>query len=1150
MKEKILALTLWILTININAQGNLIEDFNLSKKVNVSNNYNTGKVGISIPLYNIDLGDLKLESALSYTQEIPKGEPSWVGTNWDYNPFGKIIIAYRDPSKFLAPFTILNGAPNGYNLPQNIVGMPPVDYCVLTPDADLVASKFAIMNNPPSIIKSSKPNKFYFDFFGYNGYMIYDNTGKLIVNSDKGNLKAEFIGNKCYNLYNPINNIPKIIIKDDLGNQFYFGGDFDTADIYYGEMRFDNNWYHSTNSNYYTMAHTNYLSALYLKKVILANGRVIEGFYKQGNRSTLDPYINGGVYMKQDYPYNLPSKATLLANNIFMGVDQAEQFDTATMSADMYNVVNEKVTKVTIFQKTSVLDSIKISDYGSIKFDYLQRTNELTKPFLSTLKIKSAKKEVKSISFNYATLNNSTFLQSLINNQDEYKFDYYSDFANTVSSYPKGLIKNLIYPTKGSESFEFEPNKVSKRLLYSSNDTRSSETWADNLDLIVDGFRVKKITKTSFLDNYTTNFSYLDDNGKESGIFSYYSSFAEGGTTFSPNNITSWVTSKYQGYFDDYVKYSAVTEDIVGKEKSKYYFTDLITNPDSIAAKGVQVPNPGSTVPIQKLTLRVNKSDERGKLYKVEKYNSNNELVFKEETKYTNFLDNANPIKEISPTCLDCKITDDRYYVATENGYDFWQYQPIQPYLPKSVKTWTKLGGDVIENKRYLKYNTSYQYWHSLPIEEKSESLGKTKIVSTYYPGDIIRNQSTCISGNCPTDTDLVGEKFSMYKDMANKGTNYPVLQLLTNNFGKTSLTENIYKKNSTSGNLIKLDKTRASLLGSNFSANSYNQAQVYNKEHFELYDSFGNLLQSKSENGITITTIWGYKQTYPIAKIVGASYNQVVSAFGLDGNNLNSYLELDIVKKSNSDIDESSEQSLATSLKNFKNTLIDYHVTTTTYDPLVGNKIGNSPSGVIESNRYDIFGRLEKVIDADNHIIKEYSYNYAPMRFYNEKYTKVFYKNNCPSWMVGQPYTYTVPANTYISFISPEDANLMAQNNASANGQAEANTNGSCGFISCGFTPNYYVNPGFTSIQQTGPNHIKIIMTFSANPPSGMSWANSGISVGYIGADCKPLSNKSIASGTYMVNIDTSGYVTISSSNFSGPPAGSPVGFSVEYDK
>lgn len=1089
------------------AQGNMVEDYNISKKVNVSNIYNTGKVGVSIPLYKIDLGEIALESSLNYKQEIPEGEPSSVGTNWDLSAFGKIVIGYSEPSKIISPYIRPEGpADDGYQIPLESK-FANIKYCVVS--EKIFPSKYNLLSNA-SKIDEKLGNTFYFDFLGYSGYMIYDNTGKFIVYCEQGDLKAEFYGNKCYSLHQPMSNIPQIIMKDDKGNEFYFGGDFNAADIYYAHVKFT---IICTNcsANHYTNNHVNYLSSLYLKKVVLASGRTIEAFYQEGNKSIMDPFVNGGVYLKADYPYGIPSKATLLSNNLFLGVDDGKQYDNRTVFHANAGYINDKTTDATIYQKMAVLDYIKVSDYGTVKYMYSQLNNQLTKPFLTSIIINSNGKNSNLIDFQYINLNNSTYLQSLTNNHDQYHFSYYTDF-NTGSGNKGGLLKAVMYPTLGTEFFEYEPNIISKRYWFWNN---SSTLGDSNMD--VEGFRLKKVIKKSGTDNYTKNYYYTNDNLTNSGILTFY----DANIADYINSSGYSITSGYKGKFDDYVRYSQVTEEIVGKEKTKYYFTDLITNSDSL----VSSINPATNNNYH-FTLR--KNDERGKLYKMERYDKDNELVFRQETKYTNFLKNTGPISEINPTCLNCKITDDRYYLVRSPGR-FYQF--VLPYLPLSVKTQEKIGNTISESIRYFKYNTSYLYWHPYPIEEKTESLGKVITRRTYFPGDILRKNSSCITGNCPTDTDVVGEKFSVYKDMIANNINVPVINTLKIDSNKTSLTESIYKRNNTSGNLLELDKTRVSLLNVDFTADTYNQAKVNNKELFELYDFRGNLLQAKTENGLPMTTIWGYNSTFPIAKIKGATYAQVMTALGLDGSDLNSYLQLDIVKKSDLDLNDTSEQQLLNSLKDFRNALAGYQISTYAYDPLIGVKSITPPSGISEFYTYDAWNRLEKVLDANQNIVKEHTYNYKEASVYqNSPKSQTFLGYNCNYIQTPDPYTYTVPQGTYSSHFSQSDADDMAQDNIQVYGQNAANTNGTCTYkpFNCTISTesSYHDNSSYFFNKITNLNYDIYYGSICFNTKA-YNWGAIGNrqKVGKINGICRPRLSKSKFNPTgWSITIDNNG--------------------------
>lgn len=135
-----------------------------------------------------------------------------------------------------------------------------------------------------------------------------------------------------------------------------------------------------------------------------------------------------------------------------------------------------------------------------------------------------------------------------------------------------------------------------------------------------------------------------------------------------------------------------------------------------------------------------------------------------------------------------------------------------------------------------------------------------------------------------------------------------------------------------------------------------------------DLYDDRGNVIQVTSHDGKKITTIYGYYQTLPIATIEGATYAQV------------SGLIQNIVNASDADAANSAkEPQLLTALDAFRNhdQMKDFRITTYTYDPLIGATTVTSSNGMRETYKYDIRNRLEKVLDKDGTILKEYKYNY-----------------------------------------------------------------------------------------------------------------------------------------------------------------------------
>lgn len=72
---------------------------------------------------------------------------------------------------------------------------------------------------------------------------------------------------------------------------------------------------------------------------------------------------------------------------------------------------------------------------------------------------------------------------------------------------------------------------------------------------------------------------------------------------------------------------------------------------------------------------------------------------------------------------------------------------------------------------------------------------------------------------------------------------------------------------------------------------------------------------------------------------------------------------------------------------------------------------------------------------------------NLSPI-YRNIQYSQDFTRNNCSEGESGTVVTYTVPAHTYTSTISQAAANALAQADIAANGQAYANSHGSCNIV------------------------------------------------------------------------------------------------------
>ncbi|MCJ7936204.1 MAG: hypothetical protein MUW56_21875 [Chryseobacterium sp.] len=182
-------------------------------------------------------------------------------------------------------------------------------------------------------------------------------------------------------------------------------------------------------------------------------------------------------------------------------------------------------------------------------------------------------------------------------------------------------------------------------------------------------------------------------------------------------------------------------------------------------------------------------------------------------------------------------------------------------------------------------------------------------------------------------------------------------------------------KKNvSDVGKIISRSETKyddaTNLLASSVLSYDLQNNTVSTKVTYDQYDSKGNPEQYTTKDGIPVTIIWGYNQTFPIAKIEGAKLSDITQSL-IDN----------IVIASNTDAaaSNSDETPFLSVLDNFRkdSSFYNYQITTYTYDPFIGVASITPPSGIREIYKYDSAKRLEKVMDVNGKVLKEFKYHY-----------------------------------------------------------------------------------------------------------------------------------------------------------------------------
>jgi YD repeat-containing protein len=233
---------------------------------------------------------------------------------------------------------------------------------------------------------------------------------------------------------------------------------------------------------------------------------------------------------------------------------------------------------------------------------------------------------------------------------------------------------------------------------------------------------------------------------------------------------------------------------------------------------------------------------------------------------------------------------------------------------------------------------------------------------------EIIRNNSSTSTTLYKYPFNLIGIEQSPYMQNLvdlNRISEPVITELFT---GDEKISEHHYKYESSiaTGNLVLVVEQHDKKGNGNININNIENRKV----RITKYDS-GKILEYKLESGIPITLIWGYQDSYPIAKIENATYSQVSSQIQI----LKTLSNLDY--DSCLDSESCNEKDLRSALGNLRDTLPNASVTTYTYDPLIGVTSITDSRGNITYYKYDDFNRLISVKDSEGKIISKNEYHY-----------------------------------------------------------------------------------------------------------------------------------------------------------------------------
>lgn len=1020
IKNKIIALIFFTVTAPFYfGQSNIPvikspQTYNIEKFGNIPVSMNTGSVAYDINLFNYNdiYNGEGYNIGLRYygTGFVPAKKSNYTGLDWSLDIGGTISREVRGVAddfypENIASFTTLYGYLEGMRA------------CTKT-NNDIYNQNYSQLpvGNGGIGVKCGnysyeiEPDKFSFNFMGNSGYFFIGNDMKPVIISDNKNLKIDISGLSSRQPLHPqLTNGSKcltkpttIIITDEKGIKYSFGGNYENLDISYSlQAGAENQLSRFT------------ITAWNLYKIEYPNSKTIEIKYRADAMNAVDRNfcVNAADVLNIKEPFQL-----MLDHNIIYKQEFVETNSNYSIGNLLYSgTIDWGTTSVATSgpvegrsgTKKSFPSSVLLDGKTILTFDYQRYDKYAPTQAIPSWKLKNiifydivGANIIKEVNLDYYRHKDYFFLNSLkmfkktpasADYFQQYSFDYYNaddlpyendgkldywgyfnnrpmnrmipnftlnkttgDYTitdNTREPNPSvcsvGLLKTIIYPTKGKSEFIYEPHQYSKKV--DRNSTSQFKNVLIQASGSVGGGRLNKIINYSnngsqigikeykYISNYSPNGVSITSSGIMSNYYRNIDYWREIVSNGAGNSTIEYLKAYSDNMLDTAmnsfpVQYSEVTEIDNNKGYTKYYFTDYSAYPDSPESK--EVYNNRSTYPNNtfsyapsnmgniNLPYRSN-NYKRGKLYKQEIYDQNfNKL----KSSNTEFID----VSEVIPNNFTTYVADraiSKYFFKLYGG----SFSP------------GKTISDDILNSNVLSSKSEYFY-------QSSNGVNLSKIKSTNTDGKI-------------TETN--------YQYAHEKGNQ----KLINANIVDTPLETSVLEKQNINdaGKLVSKSEVKydnptnvyPSMALSYDLPNGTPSAKVI----YDLYDGKGNLQQYTTENGVSVTIIWGYNNTQPIAKIEGAKLSDIQQSF-IDS--IVNASDTDALAGRNND-----ESAVLSVLNSFRNSLSNYQITTYTYDPLVGVRSITPPSGIRESYVYDSANRLEKVIDVNGKVLKEMKYNY-----------------------------------------------------------------------------------------------------------------------------------------------------------------------------
>jgi len=989
------------------------QTYNIEKFGNIPVSMNTGSLSYDVNLFNYEdiYNGNGYNIGLRYygTGFVPAKKSNYVGLDWSLDIGGSISREVRGlPDDFFSDW------PKSQGLYGHLEGVKTSNKT----NDDIYNSNYPLWTSGSGGIGIKtgtysfeiEPDKFSFNFMGNNGYFFIGNDMKPIIVSDNKNLKIDISQLSSRQPLNPqLTNGSKcltkpttIIITDEKGIKYYFGGNYENLEISYNLLP-------QTVENRFT------ITAWNLYKIEYPNSNVLEIKYRTASVNIVDRNFcidrDDIINMKEPqllmFDRNMIFKQEITATNGNYNTSSGSLLWDGTIYWGNSSSYSSGATTTYSATKKSFPDSVLLNGKTIATFNF-ERFEKYLGYTIPSLKLKdivfyniSGNQIVKQINLDYYRYKDYFFLDKVkMYKKDrlssdylqEYSFDYYNkntlpdentgliDYWGYFNNKPRmnmipnftlnkntgdyvitdntreadptlssiGLMKTITYPTKGKSEFIYEPHKYSEKI-----DRNSSSQFKNILiqsEGIVSGGRINKIINYSndgtqigtkdykYISNYSPNGASI----KSSGILSnFYRNL-----TYVRTQTPFSTSEELNAYSDNFIETSmnsfpVLYSEVTEIENNKGYTKYYFTDYKMYpdSPDYKAVDNNLSSLDVNYYPANIANINLP--------YRSNNYKrgkLYKQEIYDQNF----NKLKSSNTEFIDISevISNNFTTYVTDRLRTKYFFKLFGGSFSPS-----KTISDDILNNNLLSSKSEYFY-------QSANGMNISKVKSTSTDGKI-------------TETN--------YQYAHEKGNQ----KLINANIVDIPLETSVLEKQNISdaGKIVSKSEVKYDNLTNIYpsTALSYDlQNGIPSTEvTYDLYDMKGNLQQYTTKNGVSTTIIWGYNQTQPIAKIDGVKLSDIQQSF-IDS--IVNASDIDALAISNGD-----EASFLSVLDTFRNNLQNYQISTYTYDLSIGIRSITAPSGIREVYIYDRANRLKEIKQElknangslEYKILKEFNYNY-----------------------------------------------------------------------------------------------------------------------------------------------------------------------------